>query len=166
MNRVAQSTLVNLDLESLYDHNPRTVWDLKEQLYQGMILREKDFREFLKSHDWLVYNGHNIAITCSVDAIIPSWAYMLLAVHLAPYANHVVFGDLDELERSLFQKALANLDLDKYRDAKVVIKGCGKLPVPQTAYVEVVRLLHGVATSIMYGEPCSTVPLYKKKSKK
>jgi len=162
VNRVAQSSLVNLDLEAFYDHNPRTVWDIKDQLYQGLILKEKDFREFLKTHHWSAYQGHNVAITCSVDAVIPSWAYMLLAVHLTPYVNHVVLGELEDLERSLFERALSQLDLETYRDARVVIKGCSKLPVPESAYVEVVRRLRGVAKSIMYGEPCSTVPLWKR----
>ncbi|GJM28523.1 MAG: hypothetical protein DHS20C17_11580 [Cyclobacteriaceae bacterium] len=162
VNRVAQSTLITLDLEKMFDTGPRTVLDIKDQLFQGMILKEKDFRDFLKKQDWSVYQGHNVAILCSVDAIVPTWAYMLLAIHLAPYVNHLVFGDLKELDRSLFQKALSNMDLEEYQDAKVVIKGCGKLPIPESAFVEVVRLLQGVAGSIMYGEPCSTVPLYKK----
>jgi hypothetical protein len=146
----------------MYDHGPRTIWDIKDQLFQGLVLREKEFRNYLKDQNWQKFKGHNIAIICSADAIVPTWAYMLLAVNLAPYANHVIFGDLKELEISLFQKALSKLDLTKYKDAKVVIKGCGKIPVPEFAYVELVRMLQGVASSIMYGEPCSTVPLYKK----
>jgi len=165
VNRVAQSSLVTLELEKFYHPGPRVEWDIKDQLYQGLVLREQEFRDFLKDHHWPQYTDQNVAIICSEDAIVPTWAYMLLAVHLAPYANHVVFGDLAELERSLFQKALNSLDLEVYRDAKVIIKGCGKIPVPESAYVEVVRLLHGVAGSIMFGEPCSTVPLYKKPRK-
>ena len=163
VNRVAQSSLVTLDLDKLYPVGPRVEWDIKDQLFQGLILKEKDFRDFLKSHDWNQYQGKNMAIICSVDAVVPTWAYMLLAMHLAPYADHVVFGNLEELERSIFQKALASLNLEDYRDAKVIIKGCGSVPVPESAYVEISRLLFGVAGSVMYGEPCSTVPLYKKK---
>ena len=163
INRVAQSSLVTFDLEKFYHAGPRVEWDIKDQLFQGLILKEKDFRAFIKSHDWSQYRGKNVAITCSVDAIVPSWAYMLLGVNLAPYTNHFVFGGLPELERSLFQKALASIDLEEYRDAKVVIKGCGSVPVPESAYVEAIRILQTVASSIMYGEPCSTVPLYKRK---
>ena len=165
INRVAQSALVTFDLEKLYHPGPRLQWDIKDQLFQGMILKEKDFRDFLKSHDWSKYSGYNVAITCSVEAIIPTWAYMLLAVNLNPYVNHVVFGDLKALEASLFQKALSEIDLKQYQDAKVIIKGCGNVPIPEFAYVEVIRLLQSVAGSIMYGEPCSTVPLYKKPRK-
>lgn len=163
INRVAQSALVTLDLEKLYHPGARIEWDIKDQLFQGLILKEKDFRDFLKSHDWTQYQGKNVAIICSVDAVVPTWAYMLLAMQLAPYANHLVFGDLKELERSLFQKALAAMDVEAYRNAKVIIKGCGSVPVPESAYVEISRLLHQVASSVMYGEPCSTVPLYKRK---
>ena len=162
VNRVDQSSLVTFDLEKLYQSGPRVEWDIKDHLFQGLILKEKDFRSFVKSHDWKQYEGQNIAIICSVEAIIPTWAYMLLAVHLAPYVDHLVFGDLKELERSLFQKSLAEIDLDIYREEKVIIKGCGSFPVPEFAYVEITRLLQGIANSIMYGEPCSTVPLYKK----
>ena len=162
VNRVDQSSLVTFDLEKLYQSGSRVEWDIKDQLFQGLILKEKEFRSFIKSHDWQQYKGQNIAIICSVDAIVPTWAYMLLAVQLTPHVDHLVFGDLKELERSLFQKSLAEIDLSTYRDAKVIIKGCGNYPIPEFAYVEITRLLHGVAGSIMYGEPCSTVPLYKK----
>jgi hypothetical protein len=162
INRVAQSSLVTFDLEKLYHPGPRMQWDIRDQLYQGIILKEKEFRSFLNSHDWSNYKGYNVAITCSVDAIIPTWAYMLLAVNLNPYVNHLVFGDLKELELSLFQKALSEVDFNVYRDAKVIIKGCGSVPIPEFAYVEATRLLQNVASSVMYGEPCSTVPLFKK----
>ncbi len=162
VNRVAQSALVTFNLETLYHPGKRMLWDIKDQLYQEIILKEKDFRAFIKTHDWSQYQGYNIAITCSVDAIVPTWAYMLLAANLNPYVNHLVFGDLSDLENSLFQKAIAEIDLQQYRQAKVVIKGCGSVPVPDFAYVEAVRVLQQVAGSIMYGEPCSTVPLYKR----
>ena len=165
INRVAQSSLVTFDLEKLYHPGTRMEWDIKDQLYQEIILKEKEFRDFIKSHDWSQYKGYNVAITCSVDAIVPTWAYMLLAVNLNPQVNHLVFGNLTDLENSLFQKALSEIDFSQYQDAKVIIKGCGSVPVPEFAYVESVRLLQEVASSVMYGEPCSTVPLYKKPRK-
>jgi hypothetical protein len=125
-------------------------------------LKEKDFRKFVSNNDWSEFAGKNVAIICSVDAIVPTWAYMLLAVHLTPQVNHLVFGDLVQLEQSLFEKAIAKIDLSQYRDQKVIIKGCSNHPIPDFAYVEITRVLHGVASSIMYGEPCSTVPLFKK----
>jgi Protein of unknown function (DUF2480) len=162
INRVAQSALVTLNLEELLHPGERVVYDIKDNLFQGLILREKDFRAFVKEHDWSQYTGKNIAITCSVDAIVPTWAYMLLASKLQNHANYYVFGNLEALEQALFQEAIAKIDMEEYRDAKVVVKGCGSVPVPTYAYVEVMRKLLPVAASIMYGEPCSTVPLYKK----
>jgi len=165
VNRVAHSSLVTLNLEDYYHPGPRVVYDLKEHLFQGLILREKDFRDSLKQEDWSKYKDQNVAVICSADAIIPQWAYMLIAVHLEPYANMVVFGDLQALEQTLFQNALASIDLGLYKDAKIVIKGCGEIPIPEFAYVEISRLLRPVAASIMYGEPCSTVPIYRKSRK-
>lgn len=165
VNRVAQSALLTLDLENYYHEGERVVYDLKQNLYEELLLREKDFREFLKQHDWAQYAGKNVAVTCTADAIVPVWAYMLLAVHLAPYAHLVVFGNLEALEDALFREAIGRIDLEAYRDAKVVVKGCSKRPVPVSAYVEVARLLQPVAASVMYGEPCSTVPIYKKPKK-
>ncbi|WP_266203133.1 DUF2480 family protein [Pontibacter kalidii] len=162
INRVAQSALVTLNLELLLHPGERVVYDIKDNLFQGLILREKDFRAFVKDHDWSQYAGKNVAITCSVDAIVPTWAYMLLASKLQNHANYYVFGDLEDLEQALMQEAIAKVDMEEYRDAKVVVKGCGSIPVPTYAYVEVMRKLLPVAASIMYGEPCSTVPIYKK----
>lgn len=162
INRVANSGLISLDLEDYYHKGERVVYDLKENLFQGLILREKDFREFLKSHDWSSYEGKNVAITCSEDAIIPTWAYMLLTLYLEPFAANIVFGDLEQLEEKLFFDALARIDVESFRGKKVVIKGCSKYPVPISAYVEITRLLKPVVQSLMFGEPCSTVPLYKR----
>jgi hypothetical protein len=142
------------------------VYDIKDNLFQEMILREKDFRAFVKNHDWSQYQDKNVAIICSVDAIVPTWAYMLLALQLEPYAHHFVFGDLAALEQSLFQDALGKIDVEEFRDKKVVIKGCGDLPIPEYAYVELTRLLRPVVATMMYGEPCSTVPLFKQRKKK
>ena len=129
----------------------------------GLILREKDFREFVKAHDWAQYAGKNVAITCTEDAIVPAWAYMLIANKLSPYAKEVVFGDAAVLETVLFERAMAKLDVEQYRDQRVVIKGCGDTEVPVSAHVELTRKLTPVAKSIMFGEPCSTVPIYKRK---
>ncbi|MDH4461470.1 MAG: DUF2480 family protein [Spirosomataceae bacterium] len=162
INKVATSGLITFDLEDLYDKNERVIYDLKDNLFMGMILKEKDFREFLKTHDWSPYTGKNVAIICSEDAIIPTWAYMLLALKLEPVANAVVFGDLAALEDKLFYDAIAKVNPEDYRDARVVVKGCSKVPVPTAAYVEITRKLQPVAQSLMFGEPCSTVPLYKR----
>jgi hypothetical protein len=163
INKVALSGLITLDLEDYYHQGERVVYDLKDNLFMGMILKEKDFREFLKTHDWSQYTGKNVAITCTEDAIVPTWAYMLLTLHLRPHAHTVVFGDLNDLEAKLFYDALQSINADDYRDARVVIKGCSKHPVPTTAYVEITQKLQPVAKSLMFGEPCSTVPLFKRK---
>jgi hypothetical protein len=162
INRVAKSGLISLDLEDFYDTGERVLYDLKDNLFMGLILKEKDFREFLKTHDWTQYAGKNVAITCTEDAVVPTWAYMLLAIQLEPYANLIVFGNLQDLEQKLYDEALAKINFEEYTGAKVVVKGCSKVAVPTTAYVEVTRRLRPYAQSIMFGEPCSTVPLYKK----
>ena len=162
VNRVATSALITLDLEEFYDQGERVVYDIKENLFQEMILKEKDFRSFIKSHDWSQYQDKNVAIHCSVDAIVPTWAYMLLANKLQPFARTVVFGSKEDLERALYEKALLQIKPEEYQDAKVVVKGCSKYDVPTSAYVEITSLLTPYAASIMYGEPCSTVPIYKK----
>ena len=162
INRVAGSGLVSLDLEAYYHPGERVVYDLKDNLFMGLILREKDFRAFLKDHDWSRYAGKNVAITCTEDAIIPTWAYMLLTLQLQPYANTVVFGTLADLDEKLYFDAIATINPNDYRDARVVVKGCAKVPVPTAAYVELTRVLQPVVQSLLFGEPCSTVPLYKR----
>jgi hypothetical protein len=162
VNRVANSGVVSLDLEDFYPAGERILFDIKDQLYQGLILREKDFREFLKSNDWSQYKDKNVAIICSEDAIVPTWAYMLLTTYLQPFANSIVFGDLTALEDRLFQQALTKINPEDFAGKRVVIKGCSKFPVPVSAYVEITQLLKPVVQSLMYGEPCSTVPVYKK----
>lgn len=161
INKVAQSGLITIDLEEFYPKGERVLFDIKDLLFQQMILKEKDFREFIKTEDWSKYKDKYIAIVCSADAIVPTWAYMLLATQLEPFAKKVVFGNLDLLETILYDEILNKMNINQYKDARIVIKGCGKLPVPVAAYVELARLLRPVAKSIMYGEPCSTVPLYK-----
>ncbi|RZA00241.1 MAG: DUF2480 family protein [Sphingobacteriaceae bacterium] len=163
INKVAQSGLVTVDPAEFYPAGERVVYDIKDNLFQGLILREKDFREFVKEHDWQQYKDKYVAVTCTADAIVPAWAYMLLGNRIAPYAIEVVFGDLEVLETVLFIKAIAKMDPEKYRDQRLVIKGCGDIPVPVSAYVELTKKLTPVAKSLMFGEPCSTVPIYKRK---
>ena len=162
INRVASSGLVSLDLEEYYHPGERVVYDLKDNLFMGLILKEKDFREFLKTHDWNQYAGKNVAVACSEDAIVPTWAYMLLTLYLQPYAHTVVFGSLADLDKKLYFDAIARINPEQYRDARVVIKGCSKVPVPTAAYVEITRVLKPVVQSLLFGEPCSTVPLFKR----
>ena len=165
VNRVASSSLITIDLEDYYHQGERIVLDIKDWLFQEMILKEKDFRAYVREHDWSQYLGKNIALICSVDAIIPAWAYMLITTKLKE-ANKVVLGDLQQLEASLFQDALSQIDLEILKEAKVVVKGCGDLPVPDAAYIQITHLLAPVVSSLMYGEPCSTVPVYKAPKKK
>ena len=162
INRVTQSTLVTIDLEEYYHHGERVVYDIKDNLFQGLALKEKEFRAFVKEYDWSQFKDKNVAIICSTEAIVPTWAYMLLSVKISSFAHRVIFGNLMQLEQALFQEVLYSLNIENYKDKKVVIKGCSKFPVPQFAYVELTRLLVPIASSIMFGEPCSTVPLFKR----
>ncbi len=161
INKVALSGIITIDLEEFYPQGERVLFDIKDLLFQGLILREKDFREFIKNEDWTKYKNKYVALVCSADAIVPTWAYMLLATQLEPYVKKVVFGNLEILETILYNEILGNLNINDYKDARIVIKGCGHLPIPKAAYVEISRLLRPIAKSIMYGEACSTVPLYK-----
>lgn len=162
VNRVASSPLVTIDLEEYFPEGESVVYDLRYNLYQEMILREKEFREFVKTHDWTFYQNKNVAICCTTDAIVPMWAYMLVASKLSPYAKNYIFGDLKLLESVLWMEKLKSIKGDDYQNSKVVIKGCGHKPIPEFAYVEVVKILQPHVASIMFGEPCSTVPVYKK----
>lgn len=162
INKVAESGLLTLDLEEFYPKSETAVFDMKEHLFMGLILKEKDFREAMKNLDLSVYEGKNVALTCSVDAVVPVWAYMLATSYLEPVAKEIVFGDSDFLHKTLFLKNIEKLNAADYTDKRVVIKGCGELPISETAYVAVTNKLRPVVKSIMYGEPCSTVPIYKK----
>lgn len=164
VNRVSSSQLVTFDLEELYTPGDRVQFDVKDLLFQELVLKEKDFRDFVKSHDWSRYQDKYVAIVCSADAIVPTWAFMLLSSSLQPFAQQVIFGSLNDLEIALFKQALEKVDWKKYDNARVVIKGCSKVQVPVSAYVEVTNRLRPIATSIMFGEPCSTVPIFKRKS--
>jgi hypothetical protein len=162
VNKVAESGLITIDLEEYYPKEESAVFDLKEYLFMGLILKEKDYREALKNLDWSFYQNKNVCITCTADAVIPVWAYMLTATYLEPVAKDVIFGNEDFLHRALFLKNLSKIDTAEFADKRVVIKGCGDKNITETAYVEITKLLRPVAKSIMYGEPCSTVPIYKK----
>ena len=163
INRVAQSQLVTFDLEDYYPKGERKVLDVSEWLYEGIILREKEFRAHVDAHDWSNYQDAYVALHCSSDAIIPGWAFMLVASRLAPYAKKVVVGNLVDLETSLYQTILENLDVSVFTDKPVIIKGCSQKPVPENAYIMAMLKIQEVAKSVMYGEACSSVPLFKKK---
>lgn len=165
VNKVAESGLVTLDLEKYYPKGEIAVFDLKDFLFMGMILREKEFRESLKQLDLEKYRDKNTAVICSADAIIPIWAYMLIASHLQPVVKDLVLGNPQELIKSVFLKNIASLNIEEFRDQRIVVKGCGDTPIGEFAYMEITKRLQPVAKSIMYGEPCSTVPIYKKPPK-
>jgi Protein of unknown function (DUF2480) len=162
INRVASSALLTFDLEEYYTPGDRILFDIKPLLFQELILKEKDFRQFLKDHNWSQYHGKFVAITCTADAIVPTWAYMLIAIALQPWAGKVVFGNKEQLETQLFLQALQKVNWPSFQEAKVVVKGCSKVAVPEAVYVEVASRLTPYVSSLMFGEPCSTVPLYKK----
>ncbi|MCB0791974.1 MAG: DUF2480 family protein [Flavobacteriales bacterium] len=161
LNKVAASGIITIDLEEMYPQGERVVLDLKPLLWQEVALKEDDLRDFCKAHDWAQYNGKFVAVHCSADAIIPTWAFMLVATHLQPHAAFVTQGGSDQLERAIFTRFVQQLDIGPYQQARVVVKGCSKLPVPLNAYVELSAKLLPVVKSLMFGEPCSTVPLYK-----
>lgn len=162
VNKVSESGIITLDLEDFYPKDETAVFDMKDHLFMGLILKEKDFRETMKTLDLTPYKDKNIALTCSADAVIPVWAYMLAASYLQPVAKEIVFGDADFLHKTLFLKNIEKINTHEYKDQRVVIKGCGELPISETAYVAITNQLRPVVKSIMYGEPCSTVPVFKK----
>jgi|TARA_B110000908_G_scaffold9748_1_gene11782 hypothetical protein len=163
INKVANSGLINLDLAEYYPKGERVIYDLKQNLWQEFVLKEKDFRLFVKENDWSVYEGKYVALLNSADAIIPSWAYMVLTNALEPFALDVICGNLDALESVIFSKSLEkNLNPNDYADQRVIIKGCGETPIHNSAYAKAVNLLKPFVKSLMYGEACSAVPVYKK----
>ena len=162
INRVASSKLVVFDLEDYYPKGERVLFDIKDWLYEGFVLREKDFRALVKEHNWEQYQDTFVALTCTTDAIVPDWAYMLLSINLQPYTKKTVLGNLDALETALYQEIIYNLDTTIFKDKPVIIKGCSKKPVPSSAYIMISNTLKPVAKSIMFGEACSSVPLYKR----
>ncbi len=163
INRVANSKLMTVNLEDYYPKGQRVLFDVKDWLFEGFVLREKDFRNHVSEHDWSQYQNSYVALTCSTDAIIPGWAYMLISIQLEPFANKVVIGNLEQLETSIYQDIIQNLDVSEFEGKPLIIKGCSKKPVPENAYIMLANKLKLVAKSIMYGEACSSVPLYKRK---
>ena len=162
VNKVAASGLITIDLEDIYPAGDRVTIDFASQLWHGLALREKDFREWISSHDWSQYQGKHVAFYCSADAIIQPWAYMLIASKLSGIAATIVQGSLSDLENQLFLALIDGLDIEQYRDKRCVVKGCSNKPVPVSAYAHLVARLQPIAKSIMFGEPCSTVPVFKK----
>lgn len=165
VNKVAQSGLITIDL-AIYAPKKEdiVIYDIKDNLFHGLILKEKDFRDFVKQHDWAQYHGKHIGITCSTDAIVPTWAYMILANKFSEYAQSVNFGTEEEILRDVFATAIKQIDFTAYQDGRIVVKGCGDVYIPESAFVSFTQKLSKVAKSIMYGEPCSTVPVFKRKS--
>lgn len=163
VNRVANSKLVTFDLEELYPEGERVLLDIKDWLYEGHILREKEFRDFVSKHNWEQYQDKYVAIDCSTEAIVPGWAYMYIASQLEPFAKKMVKGSLEALETSIYQELLEHIDVSKFIGKPVIIKGCSNKPVPENAYIMAVIKIQAVAKSVMYGEACSSVPLFKRK---
>ena len=162
VNRVANSKLITFNLEDYYPQGERILLDLSEWLHEGFVLREKEFRTHVKEHDWSKYQDCFIALTCTTDAIVPAWAYMLITSQLQPYAKKIVTGDMETLESHLYQEVISKLDVSDLKDKPVIIKGCSRKPVPMNAYLFLVNKLQPIVKSLMYGEACSSVPLYKK----
>ena len=163
INKVASSALVSLDLEEYYPKEEVLGFDLKPLLFMELILKEKEFRQSLLETDWQQFSGKIVAVYCSTDAIIPIWAYMLVASYLQPLAKDVIFGTPEKAKEAVLIRNIASIDPSSFQDQRVVVKGCGELPIGESAYLEITKTLRPVAKSIMYGEPCSTVPIYKKK---
>ncbi len=164
INKVAESGLVTIDLAKYAPSSNIRIYDIKENLFHGLILKEKDFRTFIKEHDWSQYADQHIGIICSADAIVPTWAYMLLTTKLSDYALSVHFGDEDTVRKSIFDNNINSIDYANYQDQRVVVKGCGDIEIPESAFVNFTSQLYKVAKSVMYGEPCSTVPVFKRKT--
>ncbi|SKB53315.1 Protein of unknown function [Salegentibacter holothuriorum] len=165
VNRIANSKLITFNLEDYYPEGERVLFDVKDWLLEGFVLRESEFREQAKNHDWSQYEDKFIALTCSSDAIIPAWAFMLLATYLQPHAKKVITGDLETLETVLYTEAILKMDVSDLQDKPVIVKGCAHKPVPKNAYLLLIEKLQPIVKSLMYGEACSSVPLYKKSKK-
>ncbi len=162
INRVQKSSLITIDLEDFYPTGQRLVFDISDWLYERIILKEKDFREKIKKHNWSKYSGKYVAINCLTDAIIPSWAFMLITINLEGYAKLVVQGNLDDLENAVFYNVIEKIEISEYENKSVIIKGCSNMPIPDNAYIFLIQKIKPVVKSLMFGEACSTVPLYKK----
>jgi len=162
-NKVANSSLVSVDLKDYYAQGKRVSYDLKQNLFQDIVLKEKEYRGHIKGYDWSQFKDCYVAIHCSVDAIIPSWAYLLLTLAIQPFAKKVVHGSISDLEVLIFEEIIDGIDFSVFQDQRVIIKGCSDVYIPNQAYVKFVSKLQPLAKSIMFGEACSTVPLYKQK---
>lgn len=164
INKIANNkNLVSFDLEAYYPEGKRVSFDIKDWLYEGLILREKDFRKQVAEHNWSQYQDSYLVLSCSTDAIIPGWAYLLVTSVASPFAKKVVIGSLENLETILYTTIINELDVSAYQDKLLIIKGCSNKPVPESAYIALIQKLQPVAKSIMYGEACSAVPLFKRK---
>ena len=163
VNKVSESGILSLNLEDFYPKEEFALFDMKDYLFMGLILKEKDFRESLKNLDVSIYQNKVVAVTCSADAVIPMWAYMLAASYLQPVATEVAFATIEELKNTILLKNIEQISIADFADQRVVIKGCGELPVGEAAYLLATKILRPIAKSIMYGEPCSTVPIFKRK---
>jgi hypothetical protein len=163
VNRVAASGLITINLEDWYPEAPLVGFDLKDFLFRELILKEKDFRMAMKEQNWSEYEGKYLAVYCSTDAIIPVWAYMLVASQAQPYARDIYFGSPKDFYRDYYRRQIDQMDMEPYTDKRIVVKGCSDKAVPPSAYMDLTRRLRPIALSIMYGEPCSTVPVYKRK---
>jgi hypothetical protein len=161
INKVSQSTLLTLDLEQFFPKEKIRIFDLKPFLFMELILKEKEFRSSLSATDWTIYKDDIVGIYCSADAVIPVWAYMLVTSYLQPYAKEVIMGDETTVLRQVITNSIQAVNPEDYKDKRIVVKGCGDRPVGDFAYLEITKLLRPVAKSIMYGEPCSTVPVFK-----
>lgn len=163
VNKVADSGLISFDPADYYPSEPIKIFDLKDHLFMGLILKEKDFREALQNTDWKEYQDCAVGVVCSADAVIPLWAYMLVASALTPFAKFVMKGNEEQVHEALFLRNIAAIDTNQYTDQRIVVKGCGEKPIPESVYVAVTHQLRPIAKSIFFGEPCSTVPVFKKK---
>lgn len=164
VNKVAESGLITIDLENWYPKGEMVVLDLKDYLFMGMIVKEKEFRDSLKNTDWEIYRNKMVSVICSADAIIPSWAFMLVASYLQPVCKELALATPDEMRKQVFLRNIQSINSMDYKDQRVIIKGCGDTPIGDFAYLEITRILRPVVRSLMYGEPCSTVPVFKKQT--
>ena len=161
-NKVAESGLITIDLSDYYPKEQIVVFDLKDYLYKELILKEKEFRSALKNLDWEAYRQKVVAVTCSADAIVPPWAHMLVVTYLQPLAKDVMMGAEKEVAKTIFIRNIGAINIGEFADQRIVVKGCGDIPIEEFAYMEITKLLRPVVKTIMYGEPCSTVPIYKR----
>ena len=164
VNKVAESGLITIDLENWYPKGEMVVLDLKDYLFMGMIVKEQEFRDSLKNTDWEIYRNKMVSVICSADAIIPSWAFMLVASYLQPVCKELALATPEEMRKQVFLRNIQSINSMDYKDQRVIIKGCGDTPIGDFAYLEITRILRPVVRSLMYGEPCSTVPVFKKQT--